>query len=67
MANAYFSPFPERHQAAMHGGAPDPIPRGSATPKSGRESTYTRKAPGPSRRIAKIVGRRVKTSMAENV
>ena len=65
MANQNYSEFPERRSAAG-GTAPDPIPRGSATPKVGRAGTYAQPKTGSARKVRAGVGPRVKTSMVEN-
>ena len=63
--NAYYSEFPER-RAAAGGSAPDPIPRGSATPAPAKTGTYAQPKIGAARKVRGGIGPRVKTSMVES-
>lgn len=66
MASPYHTDYPER-SAETKGTAPDPIPRKTGTSGPGRMGTYTHpKSPGKPRRVHKLLGRRIKTSMLEN-
>ena len=65
MGGPYHTDYPER-SAMTKGTAPDPIPRKTAAPGAGKVGTYTHPKSGKPRKIHKILGRRVKTSMLEN-